>query len=419
MSADGERVQYNLDCEKAILAAVKGNNSVYDTVNVVPDYFYDQRNRKIFVVMKKIIESGKIADDLTMAEHFKDGDGMISYMAALDNVGIGNVNYYVDTLRKCFITRKLKHISRVLSDTADDPYEALETLEKEITGLSDTDKATIVGARELYMDAIMEMENASKIEGDLVGITSGFRSLDRITTGFQPGELIIMGARPSIGKTALALTMAIKIAKRKISCGFFSLEMSNRQIGFRLISSEAKVDMNFVRTGKETEKELVRILDAGNRIATIPLFILDTRRSDLSVMKSMARKMKREKVKIIFIDYLTLISYGNNSTPRHERVGQISKQLKSLAEELDIPIVVLSQITRSSEGRMPGLDDLRQSGEIEEDSDCVIFLHRKRDENETDVCVAKNRNGPTGSIKLAFLPQFVRFEETSIDEAEG
>jgi len=260
-------------------------------------------------------------------------------------------------------------------------------------------------------EAVEQIEKAYRTSGELQKVTSGYTQIEKLTNGFQPGDLIILGARPSIGKTSLALNMATRISvKYSVPVGFFSCEMSRQQLVNRIIAAEGKINLAGIRSGVIRESDFSRITGVCAKLYLSQLIIDDTPDISLAQLKSKSRQMKRMGCQIIFVDYLTLIRYGKAQVPRHERVGEISKSLKSLARELEIPIMALSQVGRSAEGRMPTLSDLRQSGEIEEDADLIMLLHRERDQQETRICVAKNRNGATDTVSLAFLPQFVCFE---------
>ena len=248
-----------------------------------------------------------------------------------------------------------------------------------------------------------------------------------MTSGFQNSEMIIIGARPSMGKTALALSMIHHIAIQKnIPTGIFSLEMSYTQIGQRLISQIARMSGSRIRSGMMTQAEFQRLQDAAGVLYDAPLCIADTPNMKMLDLRAMARKMKQQyQVKIIFIDYIGLITSDNYSsnTPRHEQVSEISRSLKSLARELDIPIVALCQVSRDSEGKEPTLANLRDSGSIEQDADVVMFIHRERkatDNNdeaiEAKILLAKQRNGPIGNVDLIFLPSYAKFENRAEDE---
>ena len=259
------------------------------------------------------------------------------------------------------------------------------------------------------------------------GIPCGFNRLDSMTSGFQKSELSIIGARPSMGKTAMALTMMENIAiNQKIPCGFFSLEMSFEQIGQRLLSQVAHIPGHKIRSGMMKLEDLQKIYDAAGRIFESPLYIVDTPNMQLLDLRAMARRMVQSKgVQIIFIDYIGLISTQNSSAPVYEQISEISKSLKSLARELNIPVVCLCQVARDAEGSEPTLAQLRGSGSIEQDADVVMFIHRDRkktdeeDQNpvmDAKLIVAKQRNGPIGDVNLLFLSSYTKFENKASEE---
>ncbi|MDR1638050.1 MAG: DnaB-like helicase C-terminal domain-containing protein, partial [Treponema sp.] len=257
----------------------------------------------------------------------------------------------------------------------------------------------------------------------------GFDELDKMTSGFHPSEFIIIGARPSMGKTALALTMAANISiHRKIPAVFFTLEMPAMALMQRLISMEAKINGNALRSGFIKSSDFQDLLDAAGRIYEAPLYIVDMPNMKLLDLRAQARRIRmQEKIEIMFIDYLGLISSENYNTPRYEQMSEISRSLKSLARELDIPIVVLAQLNRDAEKEKPNLSSIRDSGSIEQDADVVMFLHRGRDsdkkaadtanntgnaaeEGKTSLILSKQRNGPVGTIDLVFMSKYARFE---------
>jgi replicative DNA helicase len=275
--------------------------------------------------------------------------------------------------------------------------------------------------RELVNQVIEKIEELYRSKKPYTGIPSGFDDLDSWTAGFQKSELVIIGARPSIGKTALALTMASHITMdKKIPAAFFSLEMSDIALILRLISSEARLESEKIRKGILSNSDKAKIFQAAERIYEAPLFIVDTPGMKLLELRSLARRLRfLHDVQIIFIDYLTLITSDNRDMPRHEQIAEISRSLKSLARELDIPVVALSQLRRDAEGKQPNLADIRESGSIEQDADLVMFLHREREtdiknnkelDGKTELIIAKQRNGPVGKTDIVFIPKYARFE---------
>ena len=261
------------------------------------------------------------------------------------------------------------------------------------------------------------------------GVPSGFDALDNLTSGFQDSELTILGARPSIGKTALALSMAANIAvTNRVPCGFFTLEMSDISLTMRILSAESRINSSTLRTGLTRPADFSKLTEAAGRIYDAPLIFQDTPNIPLLDLRSLARKMvNKYQVKIIFIDYIGLITPEDSRPPRYEQISAISRSLKALARELNIPLVALSQVGRQTEGKAPTLADLRDSGALEQDADVVLFLHRDRildsdDEPrdnmggvKTELIVAKQRNGPTDTVPVTFIPHFTRFENFSYD----
>ncbi len=276
----------------------------------------------------------------------------------------------------------------------------------------------------IVTETVNVIEKLFHAGGDYTGVPTGFPELDQFTSGFQDSEYIVIGARPSVGKTALALTMASYMAvHKKIPVGFFTLEMSGKSLMQRLLSAEAKIDSSRIRNGMLKHSDFSKLTEAAGRLYEAPLFIEDTPNIKLLELRAQARRMrKNENIRAIFIDYIGLIeSDSRNNIPRHEQVAEVSRSLKSLARELDIPIIALSQVGRQSEGKEPTLADLRESGSIEQDADVVMFIHKQRETDkdlehnskttiETDLILAKQRNGPVGTCKLVFIPKFTRFE---------
>jgi len=266
-----------------------------------------------------------------------------------------------------------------------------------------------------------------KNNADLTGIPSGIARLDTMTNGFQNSELIIIGARPSIGKTAFALSMMQTIAVEKhIPCGFFSLEMSYQSIGQRLLSQVARIPGGKIRSGTLSLADFKKLQDGASLCYQAPLYICDTPNMQLLELRSMARRMKANyDVKVIFIDYIGLISTDDPKAKVFESVSEISKSLKALARELNIPIIALCQVARDAEGQEPNLAQLRGSGSIEQDADVVLFLHRDRLDKTDDTTVqeakcivAKQRNGACGNVDMIYFPSLTRFENKVNGEGE-
>ena len=431
---------HNLDAEQATLGALLLD---WDSISVViqylrPDGFYSLQNQKIFSAMLDLYNEGRQGDLISLKEKLKEkGDleaaGGIAYISELtDRVPTSaNVDYYAQIVKDQSIRRELiKSAAKIVSKAHDDTIESrgvLEEAQKEIFNLTDnTASHEFKTTQELVTQVINRIQTVYKNKTSLTGIESGFTDLDQMTAGFQPSEMIILGARPSIGKTARALSMIQHIAiQKKIPSAFFSLEMSDVQVMQRLFVQESRISSEKLRTGFLSHNDFQALQDAAGKIYDSPLYIVDTPNMKLLDLRSVARRLKSQNdIKIIFIDYITLIGSENTQIPRHEQVAEISRSLKSLARELDIPIVVLSQVARSTEGKAPTLAELRESGSIEQDADVVMFLHRERSpENKgdtipTELIVAKQRNGPVGSVDITFIPHFTKFENVSHQKEE-
>jgi len=417
---------HHLEAEQAILGAILLDS---DSMGIVLQYiradsFYALPNQKIFQAMLDLYTKGQRSDILVLTEYLRqagllDSAGGTAYIASLtDRVpSTANVDYYAKVVLDAAIRRALLKVShQIAADVFDETVAhsaLLEQAQKNIFDLTDAGQsATFRTPKEIIPGAIDTIEARSKHREEFSGIPSGFEFLDMITSGFQNSELIIIGARPSIGKTALALTIADHIAvARKTPAAFFSLEMSDMQLMLRLFSLESRVSSSKIRSGNLQLADFAKIQDAAGRLYDAPLYIVDMPNMKLLDLRAMARQLCiQHGVKIIFIDYLGLITSENNTIPRHERFAEISQSLKSLSRELDIPIVALSQVGRDAEGTAPTLANLRESGAIEQDADVVMFLHRAQRENpDTELIVAKQRNGPVATIQLEFISECTRF----------
>ncbi|NLM00787.1 MAG: replicative DNA helicase [Treponema sp.] len=429
---------HNLEAEQATLGALLYD---WDAVGTVirflrADRFYSLQNQKIFSAILRLYNRGQIGDLLTIIEELRqsgelDAAGGVAYVSELtDKVPTSaNVEYYAQIVLEHSIRRSLIKISSsIIAKAHDETSECVDILEesqKLIFDLSDSRSTTTYKSlQELVSPTIENIEKIYKHRGDYTGIPAGFSDLDNMTSGFQKSELIIIGARPSIGKTALALTMAADIAiHKKIPTGFMSLEMSDMQLMQRLVAMEANIRADLIRNGRLSINDFKQIQDAAARMYEAPLYIIDTPNMKLLDVRAIARRLKLQKnIQILFIDYIGLIGNENSNIPRHEQIAEISRSLKSLARELEIPVVVLSQVRRDAEGQAPGLADLRESGAIEQDADLVMFLHRERKSNNTEeesggkfapvmtkLILAKQRNGPIGDIEILYLPQITKF----------
>ncbi len=432
---------HNLDAEVATLGAMLLDwSSIQEVVTILqPEHFYSQQNQLIYETLIKLFGMGITGDFLTLTNELTKNNllekaGGAAYIASLtDSVpSAANIEYYAHVVLDRATRRSLIKISSEIKSSAfDESRESraiLEDAEKKIFALTDMGQTIAIHDMHEVVPRTTEIIQQHYHNHDTYsGIPCGFTRLDSMTSGFQNSELSIIGARPSMGKTAMALSMMENIAiDQKIPCGFFSLEMSYEQIGQRLLSQVSRIPGHKIRSGMMKLDDLQKINDAAGRVFDSPLYIVDTPNMQLLDLRAMARRMVQSKgVKIIFIDYIGLISTQNSSAPVYEQVSEISKSLKSLARELNIPVVALCQVARDAEGNEPTLAQLRGSGSIEQDADVVMFIHRERkktEEGEKDpvqdakLIVAKQRNGPIGDVNLLFLSSYTKFENKA---AEG
>ncbi len=438
---------YNEEAEMATLGALLLNFSVdfLDEVqqHVNADDFYKSAHQLIFKGIATLNEKGEGVDILTLTDMLTStGDiervGGTSYIASLTSrvPTTANVSYYAKIVKEASMRRSLLKAARdVIAQVYDDTLEirhAIEEAEKSIFDLIDNQRrGELKPAGSVISDTVKKIEERIHSKQAYTGIPSGFKEIDTLTSGFQDSEVTIIGARPSVGKTALALTMATNIAVRSnIPCGFFTLEMSAVSLMMRIVSSVSNIDSNKIRTGLMGKKDMNKLTLAAGDIYEAPLILQDTPNIPLLDLRSLARKMViKHMVRIIFIDYLGLITPEDISIPRHEQIASISRSLKSLARELNIPVVALSQVGRQSHFKAPSLADLRESGALEQDADVVFLLYREHDADktgaeqqssefvETILSVAKQRNGPTGVLKLNFIPRYTRYQQFNYDGA--
>ncbi|MDR1108107.1 MAG: replicative DNA helicase [Spirochaetaceae bacterium] len=432
---------HNEEAEQATLGALLLDE---DAVTVViqylrPDDFYSNANRRVYEAVLNLFNQGIKADIITVTGELRqagelDTSGGAAYVASLTNVvpSSANVDYYAQIVKDCSTRRALLRISAGVTaqsfDESQDSRIVLEETQQRLFDLSDNRQTlTFKSTQEIIPKAIETIQALFNNKDAYTGIPSGLEKLDDMTSGFQNSELIIIGARPSMGKTTLALNIAANMSihnkKKKVPIAFFTLEMSDISLVQRLISSEARIESTKIRAGLLKPSDFTLIYEAADRIYKAPFYIVDMPNMKLLDLRAQARRLRvQQKVEIIFIDYIGLISSDNNLIPRYEQVAEVSRSLKSLARELNIPIVALSQVRRDAEGKRPTLSDIRESGSIEQDADLVMFLNTAEDADKKsaedpssdgilmELNVAKQRNGPTGPVKLVFLKKYTRFE---------
>jgi replicative DNA helicase len=427
----------NLDAERAILGSIFVDNEQYYRVaeRVGPEAFYLEAHRIIFSTMRDLISRGKPVDLINLQEELvRSGNlesvGGISFLAGLlDGIPhLVNIEPYVEIVKQKSVFRQIiRTANRIMAESFDEAGAAEEVLDRAgqaLFSLSEArSKTGFVSTTELELSTVKLLEKLYVERQMITGVPTGFHDLDRMTAGFQPGDLIVLASRPSMGKTALAVNIIQHVAiQRKSPVGVFSLEMSKEQLMMRLLCSEARVDSQKVRTGYLGKDDFRKLIDTLGRVQQSPLYIDDSPTVTLIDIRAKCRHLKAEKgLSLIIIDYLQLMSgYGRTESPREEMTS-IARGLKTLAKELNVPVVVLSQLSQTLERSMgdhkPRLFDLRESGSIEQDADLVVFIYReevykpsKENCGLADLIIAKQRNGPTGVVKAAFLREYSRFE---------
>jgi replicative DNA helicase len=431
---------HNLDAERSVLGAILlENHALNAAIEKLKseDFFLDQ-HRRIFEKMIELGEAQHAIDLVTLTEELHrrgelDAAGGAAYLAQLvDGVPhIVNVDHYARIVKEKAILRNLIHAAHAIQQQAldaDDEADAiLDRAESLIFELAEARiHAGLVGVKDLVRDNYARLERIFSEGRRVTGLATGYTQLDNQTAGLQPSELIILAARPSMGKTSLALNIAENVALGKREhVAIFSLEMSKESLLLRLLSSEARVDAHKFRTGHMGKDDWRRITESLGRLAEAPLWIDDSASVTVTEMGAKARRLKRDKgLALVVVDYMQLIAARGRFGNRNEEVSSISRALKGLAKELKVPVLVLSQLTRAPERdeRRPQLADLRESGAIEQDADVVLFIHRPNfykadmsdeDRAKTELLVAKQRNGPTGTLNFVFLSKHTRFEEAA------
>lgn len=427
----------NEDSERAILGAILLDNTLITQAveQLKAGDFYSPLNRRIFAAMIALFEASKNIDPILIGEEIKKEGSLeaIGGVSTITNLTYGLPHFtdltgYIDVVRDKSMMRNLIRTCNQITSEAleeeDDARNILDHAEQMIFALAERRAAEGFSHIQPIAEKVLaKVEEYSRRESHaLTGLATGFRELDEMTSGLQPSDLIIIAARPSMGKTALCLTIAQNAAiDEKAVVGFFSLEMSKEQLVMRMMSSEAKVDAARFRRGILSREEWERLARAIGTLADARLFIDDTPGISVLEMRAKARRLAAEqkKLDLIVVDYLQLMG-GGRAESRQQEVSQISRELKGLAKELNVPVIALSQLSRAPEARNPPkpmMSDLRESGSIEQDADVVAFIYREdyykpSDENAgmAELLISKQRNGPTGTIKLAFLKEFTRFE---------
>jgi len=439
----------NIEAEQAVLGGILiDNEAIHQVLEIVEvEDFYRESHRKIFLVFLELYEQNQPIDLVTVCEALQKKQqleevGGATFLASLVEVipTASNIAYYAKIVKEKSILRKLITsatyiINQCVAPTDENIEEILDKAEQTIFEVSEERiQTSYYPLKDVIKSTFQTIQSITQKDSYITGIPTGFFDFDRLTSGFQPSDLIIIAGRPSMGKTAFALNIAANAAsKHKIPVGIFSLEMSKEQLTTRMLCAEAKVDSQKLRSGFLAEHDWQLLIEAASVLSEAPIFIDDTPAISVLELRAKARRLKSEhNISLIIIDYLQLMKGKSGNERREQEISEISRSLKALAKELNIPVVALSQLNRKVEDRenkRPRLADLRESGAIEQDADLIAFLYRdevynQREDNPNrgvaEIIIGKHRNGPVGKIKLAFLEKFTSFENLQVNyEEEG
>ncbi len=406
---------------------------------VTPDLFYRESHRKIFRAMMDLSERSEPVDLITLSEFLKargelEAVGGTAYLASLANLvpTSANIAHYARIIREKGILRHLINVATGIAtrgfEDQSNVEEFLDEAEKSIFDISEKRiKSSFVFLGDMMNDSIKMVEKLYERKEMVTGVPTGFNDLDNITAGLQPSDLIVVAGRPSMGKTAFSLNVAANAALQAgIGVAVFSLEMAKEQLGLRMLCSEARVDHSKVRSGHLAEREFPALVSAAGRLAEAPIYIDDTPAISILELRAKSRRLLRDrdkKIGLIVVDYLQLMRGLSAVQNREQEISEISRSLKALAKELNVPIIAISQLNRRVEDRgdkRPMMSDLRESGAIEQDADVIAFIYRDEvynkdsaDQGTAEIIVAKQRNGPIGMVRLTFINKITRFESYS------
>jgi len=434
---------HSIDAEQSVLGGLLIDNGAFDKIGDVVSEgdFYRDDHRRIFRHISRLIEKSKPADVVTVDEAIrtsedKDKTGGMTYLAALagNTPSAHNVRRYAEIVRECAILRKLIEVSTEIADGAlnrmgREVGQLLDEAESKIFQIAEAGARTRQGFMEIQplltqvmerIDLLYHKDNPS----DITGIPTGYRDLDRETSGLQPGDLIIIAGRPSMGKTALALNMAEHVAvENKLPVAVFSMEMSGAQLAMRMLGSIGRLDQHKLRTGRLSDDDWNRLTNAVGKLHDAPILVDESGALNALELRARARRLHRQygALGLIVVDYLQLMQATSEGENRATEISEISRSLKALAKELKVPVVALSQLSRAVEQRTgpkrPIMSDLRESGAIEQDADLILAIYREEvytpdtpEKGMAEIIILKQRNGPIGTVKLTFLGEYTRFE---------
>jgi replicative DNA helicase len=442
---------HSIEAESSVLGGLLLDNGAWDRVNdlLADGDFYRYEHRLIYAAMAALINASKPADVITVFEQLQSQGkaeevGGLAYLNSLAQYvpSAGNIRRYAEIVRERAILRKLVAASDEIATNAFNPQgrpvaQILDESEQKIFNIGEEGSRMKRGFQamdSLVVDLLDRVQEMADNPNDITGVPTGFYDLDRMTAGLQPGDMIVLAARPSMGKTAFAINIAEHVALNEgLPVAVFSMEMGAAQLAVRIVGSIGRIDQGHLRTGKLTDEEWPRLTEAIEKLRNISLHIDETAGLTASELRANARRLARQcgKLGLIVVDYLQLMSgsSGDNEN-RATELGEISRGLKMLAKELGCPVIALSQLNRSVEQRpdkRPMMSDLRESGAIEQDADIIMFIYRDeyytkdacKEPGVAEIIIAKQRNGPTGTVKLAFLKPLTRFENLAAGYGSG
>ena len=443
---------HSIEGESSVLGGLLLDNSAWDRVGdlLVDEDFYRYEHKLIYASVGALINASKPADVITVFEHLQsqgkaDEVGGLSYLNSLAQYvpSAANVRRYAEIVRERSILRKLVKASDEIATNAFNPQgkpvaTILDEAEQKIFKIGEQGSRMKQGFHSmdtLVVELLDRVTEKSENPNDITGVPTGFYDLDRQTSGFQAGDLIILAARPSMGKTALAINIAEHVALNEgLPVAVFSMEMGASQLAVRIVGSIGRIDQGHLRTGKLSDEEWPRLTEAIEKLRNVSLHIDETPGLTVSELRANARRLARQcgKLGLIVVDYLQLMSVSSSMSDenRATAVGEISRGLKMLAKELQCPVIALSQLSRGVESRpdkRPMMSDLRESGAIEQDADVIMFIYRDeyytkeacKEPGVAEVIISKQRNGPTGTVKLAFISRITKFESLASGSASG
>src|SRR5260221_2000192 len=432
---------HSVEAERSVLGGLLLDNPAWDKIAdmIGESDFYRADHRLIYRHVSKLVGNSRPADVITVSESLEstrelEGVGGLAYLGALaqNTPTAANIRRYAEIVREKAVMRKLAEVGTEIAETAYNPMgkeaaQMLDEAESKVFAISEEGARGKQGFMDMQplltqvverIDMLYNLDNPS----DVTGVPTGFTDLDKMTSGLQPGDLVIVAGRPSMGKTSLALNMAEHVALESgLPVGIFSMEMGASQLVMRMLGSVGKLDQHKVRTGRLADEDWRKLTDAVGRLNDAPIHIDETAALNALELRARARRLHRQygKLGLIVVDYLQLMSASSQGEKRATQISEISRGLKALAKELNVPVVALSQLNRSLEQRpnkRPVMSDLRESGAIEQDADLILFIYRDEvynqdspDKGKAEVIIGKQRNGPIGTITLVFQGEYTRF----------